>query len=147
MPREERPLDAGDDELLRFAADLRRLRAEAGGPPYRELGRRVHFSAAALCDAAGGRRLPSLAVTTAYVRACGGPVAEWERRWHDLVATRRDPPPATAPPVAQPEVPTQRRPPGVRTWCTTFVGTLLVRAGTAMVNSAHSESEDPPAHS
>lgn len=37
MPRGERPLDEGDSPLLRFAGDLRRLRADAGGPTYREL--------------------------------------------------------------------------------------------------------------
>ncbi|MER7757767.1 hypothetical protein [Kitasatospora sp. NPDC097643] len=36
--------------------------------------------------AAGGRRLPSLAVTLAYVQACGGDVAEWQRRWQLLAA-------------------------------------------------------------
>ena len=42
VPRPERPLDPGDDPLLEFAADLRRLREKAGNPTYRELGRRAH---------------------------------------------------------------------------------------------------------
>ncbi len=71
---------------MRFAADLRDLREKAGGPTYRELGGRAHFSATALSSAAAGRKLPSLAVTLAYVRACGGDPADWERRWHDLAA-------------------------------------------------------------
>ena len=82
MPRPERPLDPGDDLLVDFAADLRRLRETAGNPTYRELGRRAHYSAGTLSEAAGGRKLPSLAVTLAYVRACDGPVDEWSRRWH-----------------------------------------------------------------
>lgn len=75
MPRRERPLDAGDGALLRFAADLRLLREKAGMPGYRDLGRRAHYSATTLSDAATGRKVPSLAVTTAYVEACDGDVA------------------------------------------------------------------------
>ena len=84
MPRGERPLDEGDSPLLLFAADLRRLRADAGTPSYRELSRRAHFSASTLSDAAGGRKLPGLDTTLAYVRACHGDEPAWERRWHDL---------------------------------------------------------------
>ena len=86
MPRGERPLDTGDTALLRFAADLRQLRRAAGGPTYRVLAERVHYSVAALSEAAGGRRLPTLAVTLAYVRACDGDAAQWERRWHEVAA-------------------------------------------------------------
>jgi energy-coupling factor transporter ATP-binding protein EcfA2 len=68
--------------LTQFAADLRRLREKAGSPPYRELARRAHYSAGTLSDAAGGRKLPSLSVALAYVRACDGDIAEWESRWH-----------------------------------------------------------------
>ncbi|MFB9684838.1 nSTAND1 domain-containing NTPase [Amycolatopsis plumensis] len=39
-----------------------------------------------MSDAAGGRKLPTLAVTLAYVRACDGDAAEWERAWHALAA-------------------------------------------------------------
>ncbi|SMD22306.1 WD40 repeat [Lentzea albidocapillata] len=84
MPRGERPLDEGDSPLLRFAADLRQLRTNAGKPSYRELSRRAHFSASTLSDAAGGRKLPGLDATLAYVRACHGDEPAWERRWHDL---------------------------------------------------------------
>ncbi len=96
MPRPERPLDPGDDPLTAFAADLRRLRESAGNPTYRELGRRAHYSAGTLSEAAGGRKLPSLAVTLAYVRACGGVPAEWEERWH-AVADDARPDEAAAP--------------------------------------------------
>ncbi|MFF0578294.1 nSTAND1 domain-containing NTPase [Streptosporangium saharense] len=86
MPRAERPLDNDGSALTRFAADLRLLRAKAGGPPYRELARHAHYSSATLADAASGRKLPSLAVTLAYVRACGGDASEWEARWRILAA-------------------------------------------------------------
>lgn len=86
MPRTERPLESADTELGRFAAELRKLRDQAGGPSYRALASRAHYSAATLSDAAGGKKLPSLAVTLAYVRACGGDEQEWERRWRDIAA-------------------------------------------------------------
>ncbi len=69
-----------------FAADLRRLRERAGRPPYRLLARRAHYSSSTLADAAAGRRLPSLAVTLAYVRACDGDTADWETRWRAATA-------------------------------------------------------------
>ncbi|SFR28667.1 WD domain-containing protein, G-beta repeat-containing protein [Lentzea waywayandensis] len=81
MPRRERPLEEGESGVLRFAADLRRLRERAGSPTYRELSRRAHYSAAALSEAAGGRKLPSLAVTKAYAKACDADPEEWARRW------------------------------------------------------------------
>ncbi|WP_406206521.1 ATP-binding protein [Kitasatospora sp. NBC_01560] len=86
MPRRESPLDQGDGPLVRFAGDLRALRERAGTPPYRQLAVRAHCSAASLSVAAGGRRLPSLAVTLAYVQACGGDVREWQHRWQLLAA-------------------------------------------------------------
>jgi hypothetical protein len=86
VARAERPLDDGDGPLIRFAADLRQLRAKVGCPAYRELSHRAHYSAAALSDAAGGRKLPSLALTLAYVAACDGDTESWTRRWHDVAA-------------------------------------------------------------
>jgi hypothetical protein len=37
-----------------------------------------------LAAAAGGLRLPTLPVAVAFIRACGGNVAEWEDRWQKL---------------------------------------------------------------
>lgn len=90
MPRQERPLLSEDTPLLRFAGDLRRLRRRAGLPSYRELGKRASYSAAALSEAVSGRRLPSLGVTLAFVRACDGDVAQWTARWRDLAAAAPD---------------------------------------------------------
>src|SRR5262245_21258133 len=90
VPRRERPLESRDTALLRFAADLRRLRAEAGNPTYRELSWRAHYSPATLSEAAGGRKLPSLADTTAYVTACGGDLADWQQRWRAVIAESDD---------------------------------------------------------
>lgn len=84
MGRPERPIDPGQGPVSAFAHDLRRLRQAAGSPSYRELARLAHFSATALSAAASGASLPSLAVTLAYVRACGGDVADWEERWTEV---------------------------------------------------------------
>ncbi|MEV7137416.1 nSTAND1 domain-containing NTPase [Streptomyces tauricus] len=81
MPRRERPLDADEGPLAEFATELRELRRAAGSPPYRTLAERAHYSISTLSSAASGQRLPTLAVTLAYARACGGDVQEWERRW------------------------------------------------------------------
>jgi WD40 repeat protein len=86
VPRTERPLDGGNHALTAFAAELRRLREKAGSPPYRKLAQIAFYSTSTLADAAAGHRLPSLAVTRAYVRACGADVAEWEERWHAVAA-------------------------------------------------------------
>ncbi|MEU5259656.1 hypothetical protein [Amycolatopsis sp. NPDC021455] len=86
MARKERPLGPGDDLVVEFAAGLRQLRDEAGGPTYRTLAARAGYSAAALSEAAGGRKLPGLALTTAYVGACGGDVEKWETRWREAAA-------------------------------------------------------------
>ncbi|WP_330352059.1 helix-turn-helix transcriptional regulator [Streptomyces chartreusis] len=86
MPRGERPLEADGGPLLDFAAKLRKVREEAGSPTYRDLARRAHYSIATLSGAASGRQLPTLAVTLAYVRACGGDEGEWERIWRRTAA-------------------------------------------------------------
>ncbi len=93
MPRGERPLDDGDSPLLRFARDLRLLREKAGKPTYRELSAQAHYSEAALSQAAAGRKLPTLPITLAYVRACGGAEEDWERRWREVAAELAPPPP------------------------------------------------------
>lgn len=81
VPRGESPLDPDGGPLFEFAARLRKLREQAGRPTYRDLARNVHYSIATLSSAAGGRQLPSLAVTLAYVRACGGDEREWKLIW------------------------------------------------------------------
>ncbi|MFB7216131.1 hypothetical protein [Streptomyces sp. NPDC056255] len=83
MGRHERELDPSGGPVARFAQELRKLRDAAGPLTYREMAKRAHYSVATLAQAAAGERLPSLPVTLAYVRACGGDVADWERRWHE----------------------------------------------------------------
>lgn len=110
MPRPEEPLDRTVSPLHAFACDLRDLRRRAGAPPYRLLAQRAGFSAAALSCAADGKRLPSLEVTLAYVGACGGDSAEWERRWQELQSQVR---PAPAPMYPEPTNPGPVEEPGV----------------------------------
>jgi len=81
MGRPERPVDPEAGAVQRLAHQLRELRAACGGPSYREMARRAHYSAATLAQAAGGERLPSLAVVLAYVQACDADPREWETRW------------------------------------------------------------------
>ncbi|MFF8960990.1 hypothetical protein [Streptomyces sp. NPDC014894] len=83
MGRRERPLDPDGGPAARFAHALRTLRGEAGGLTYRAMARRTHYSTTTLAQAAAGDRLPSLPVALAYAAACGGDLAEWERRWHE----------------------------------------------------------------
>ncbi|HEX6522007.1 MAG TPA: hypothetical protein VF070_18675 [Streptosporangiaceae bacterium] len=93
MGRPERPIDPDAGPVAELAAELRRLRDSAGRPSYRELARRVSFSATVLSEAAGGRSLPTLAVVKGYVRACGGDVAGWEERWQRAADWQRAKPP------------------------------------------------------
>ncbi|MFE7069269.1 hypothetical protein ACFU96_04135 [Streptomyces sp. NPDC057620] len=86
MPRGEIPLDPEGGPLFEFAARLRKLREQAGRPTYRDLAQHAHYGIAALSSAAAGRQLPSLAVTLAYVRACGGDEREWKVIWQRTAA-------------------------------------------------------------
>jgi hypothetical protein len=81
MARPERPLGTQDGALAEFAGQLRELRRRAGSPSYRSMAATVHFAPTTLSEAASGRRLPSLAVTLAYVGACDGDVEQWRDRW------------------------------------------------------------------
>ncbi|SDH39932.1 Helix-turn-helix domain-containing protein [Sinosporangium album] len=85
MPRRESPI-TGNGPLAQFAKALRELRTSAGNPTYDQLAKEGYFSKSVLSQAAAGHRLPTLAVTLAYARACGGDRDEWQQRWED---TRR----------------------------------------------------------
>ncbi|MFF4361149.1 helix-turn-helix domain-containing protein [Streptomyces sp. NPDC001604] len=84
--RPESPLDPSAGPVARFAAELRKLRAEAGSPTYRVMAQRAGQGTSTLSQAAGGERLPTLPVVLAYVRACGGDPEEWEERWRQAAA-------------------------------------------------------------
>ncbi|MFF9040136.1 helix-turn-helix domain-containing protein [Streptomyces sp. NPDC014892] len=83
--RREVPVDPAAGPVQRFAFELRKLRAEAGGVTYRALAQRAGYSVTTLSQAAGGEQLPTLQVVLAYVRGCGGNAAQWEARWREAV--------------------------------------------------------------
>ncbi|WP_374202078.1 helix-turn-helix domain-containing protein [Streptomyces sp. AC550_RSS872] len=68
--RPESPLDPSAGPVARLAAELRKLRAEAGGPTYRVMAQRAGQGASALSQAAAGERLPTRPVVLAYASAC-----------------------------------------------------------------------------
>ncbi|WP_235978220.1 nSTAND1 domain-containing NTPase [Streptomyces lycii] len=84
--RTEGELDPEAGPVPRFAAGLRALRESAGKPTYRAMAQRARYGVTTLSQAAAGKQLPTRAVTLAYVRACGGDVVEWERRWREASA-------------------------------------------------------------
>ncbi|WP_181803683.1 helix-turn-helix domain-containing protein [Streptomyces shenzhenensis] len=81
MSRREIEIDPTAGPVERFAWELRKLRAAAGAPGYRQLAARAHYSASALSTAASGKTLPTREVTLAFVAACGGDVEEWAGKW------------------------------------------------------------------
>jgi hypothetical protein len=106
------------DDLEAFARDLRVLRATAD-LDYPEMAESSHFEMKTLAAAAGGLRLPTLPVAVAFVRACGGNVAEWEERWQkiadrltaDTARKRRNDAEETAEPVEPADAPAALEPP------------------------------------
>lgn len=86
MGRPERPLAVTASPIVAFAYDLRALRVKAGNPSYRQLAQTALFAPSVLSSAASGHRLPTLAVTLAFVSACGGDRASWEARWREVAA-------------------------------------------------------------
>jgi len=81
VARPEKPIDASGGTVAVFAKELRKLRAQAGNPTYREMARSALFSSSVLSSAASGMRLPTLQVTLGFVAACGGDREVWRRRW------------------------------------------------------------------
>ncbi|MBD0742432.1 helix-turn-helix domain-containing protein [Streptomyces sp. CBMA152] len=92
MARPEKPLDPDAGPVARFAVALRGLRHDAGSS-YRAMAQQSGYSPSVLSQAAAGQKLPSLAVTLAYVEACGAGADRdaWEQRWHQAEqAVRRE---------------------------------------------------------
>ena len=84
MGRPERPLDPAAGPVQAFAAELRKLRQEAGSPKYLQMQRLSGRSRTALAEAAGGDHLATWETVEAYVSACGGDPAEWATRWEEV---------------------------------------------------------------
>ncbi|MFJ9607995.1 hypothetical protein ACIRS1_16795 [Kitasatospora sp. NPDC101176] len=79
-----------------LAADLCRLRLDAGKPSFRTMAKTAgSISHTTLYEAASGSRVPSWPTTRAFVRACGGDEAQWQARWTAAVGAEQ---PGAAPP-------------------------------------------------
>jgi tetratricopeptide (TPR) repeat protein/transcriptional regulator with XRE-family HTH domain len=77
--RPQAPLP-GRSPYAPLAAQLRELRGSAG-LTLRALAARSGYSPSALAVAEGGRRLPSWAITEAFVEACGEKSSQWRHLW------------------------------------------------------------------
>jgi helix-turn-helix protein len=89
-PREMRLRDARREGTARFLRQLRELRDQAG-LGYAELAARAHYPRDVIKAAECGPSLPDLPVLSAYVRACGGTMAEWEERWRAVAGSPATP--------------------------------------------------------
>jgi DNA-binding XRE family transcriptional regulator len=82
--------DIRRDDPGRFLRELRELRSQAG-LGQAELAARAHYPCEAIRAAEAGPALPDLPVLSAYVRGCGGTVAEWEERWRAVTGRPASP--------------------------------------------------------
>ncbi|MFD7235631.1 helix-turn-helix transcriptional regulator [Streptomyces syringium] len=109
MARPEKPIDP-EAPYATFAQQLRKLRKSSGSPTYATLAWRTKYSVPALSQAAAGRKLPSLDLTIAYARACGGDREHWTEQW--LIAQHQAGPASLDGPATTTEVrPWSTRPP------------------------------------
>jgi len=80
MGRTEEKLRLDGSPEREFAFWLRDLRNHAG-LTYQRLARAANYSTSTMQAAAAGRQLPTLKVTMAFVTACKGDRALWEKYW------------------------------------------------------------------
>jgi transcriptional regulator with XRE-family HTH domain len=80
MGRPQKPLERDGSPVREFAFWLRDLR-KTSGLTYEQLGKHAHYATSTVQEAAAGRRLPTLRVTMAFVKACGGDPGEWRAYW------------------------------------------------------------------
>ncbi|MFD2417264.1 protein kinase domain-containing protein [Amycolatopsis pigmentata] len=77
-----RPVDPAAPPALRdLVCELRRM-ADTKFESLRALEKAAHVGRSTLSDALSGRRLPTVDVVLAIVRACGQDEDEWRERWH-----------------------------------------------------------------
>jgi hypothetical protein len=102
MARPESPLARDGSPTREFAFWLRDLRSTKG-LTYEQLKRRTGYATSTLQEALNGRRLPTLTVTVAFVRACGGDAKEWHAYWNQVRrALDQDAPAALGRPLTPP---------------------------------------------
>lgn len=80
MGRPQKPLERDGSPVREFAFWLRDLR-KTSGLTYEQLGKSAHYATSTVQEATAGRRLPTLRVTMAFVKACGGDPGEWRAYW------------------------------------------------------------------
>ena len=80
MGRLQKPLDRDGSPVREFAFWLRDLRRRSG-LTYDQLGRQARYATSTVQSAAAGKRLPTLKVTMAFVRACEGDPRQWREYW------------------------------------------------------------------
>ena len=83
MGRPQQPLERDGSPVREFAFWLRDLRSRSG-LTYEQLGRRAHYATSTVQEAAAGRRLPTLKVVLAFVRACDGDHEQWRGYWAQI---------------------------------------------------------------
>ncbi|MGH3765671.1 MAG: hypothetical protein ACRDTX_11075 [Pseudonocardiaceae bacterium] len=139
-------LSENDRRLATFVADLRRLRSDAGQPSFRKMSSTACYSHTALSGALSGGRLPSLDLTLAFVRACGGDEEVWRARW--TAENVRINPALTSDPTAGPDQRLRRIPRAALAAITISV-VVLAGAVALTVVALHSLGRAPamPIHS
>jgi Helix-turn-helix domain len=122
MARPEAEIE-GEGPVQDLALALRRLRADAGTPTYRQMADESNYSVSVLAAAAGGKWCPTWDAVRAFTRACGADPQNWVGRWErarqaktGVAAPARRPRPQPAPrlarrPASRPD-PRQARTPG-----------------------------------
>lgn len=80
MGRPQKSLGRDGSAVREFAFWLRDLR-NGSGLTYDQLGKNAHYATSTVQAAAAGNRLPTLKVTMAIVKACGGDVKQWRDYW------------------------------------------------------------------
>jgi hypothetical protein len=142
--RPERPLDPYGGPVNAFAAELRKVREEAGSPKYLQMARATGRSRTALSEAAGGDHLATWETVEAFLSACNHDPAAWRPRWEEVRAwldeqrhPATDPPPEVAVEpsgspldVAQHPTPPEGRAPR---WRRPLLGSMLALGSVAAV--------------
>lgn len=80
MGRPQKPLERDGSPVREFAFWLRDLRVRAG-LTYDQLGKSAHYATSTVQEATAGRRFPTLRLTLAIVKACGGDLRQWRAYW------------------------------------------------------------------
>jgi hypothetical protein len=83
MGRPQKPLDRDGSAVREFAFWLRDLRKRSG-LTYDQLGKNAHYATSTVQAATAGNRLPTLRVTMAIVKVCGGDMQQWRDYWTQI---------------------------------------------------------------